>query len=765
MTAPVIGRGVPRREDERLLTGRGRFTDDIAIDGEAHAAFVRAPYAHAAVERIDTAAARAMPGIIGVFAAADLEADGVRPIPTLIRERGGDFRNGDGTPMADPPFYPLARDRVRHAGEAVAVVVADTAAAAQDAAEAVSVAYDPLPAVTATADAGHATAPQLWPDAPRNRCFDWQAGDRAATDAAFDRAAHVISLTVANNRLVTSFLEPRAVVAAVDPVDGRLVLRAGTQSVHQQAALIAATLGLPEDRVRAITEDVGGGFGSRLFAYPEHAVVAWAARRLGRAVRWCASRSEAFLCDLQARDHVTEGSLALDADGRFAGLRVRTTWNIGAYVSTGAPFSAYQNMTRMVASVYATPAIHFAMTAVFTNTTPVNVYRGVGRAEAIYIMERLIDRAAAATGIDRAALRRRNLVPASAMPYTTPTGAVYDCGDFARNQDRAVALADVAGFAARRAAAGKCGRLRGLGIVHAFEGAGGVPPEYAKVSVDPAGIVELATGSQSSGQAHETTFAQVVADALELPMDAVRVVAGDTDRVASGIGTFASRSMIKGGSAAWKAGGMVIEAGRQAAAQALEAAAADVVYAAGRFTVAGTDRGIGLFELANRQPLAAATMHEIPEFTFPNGCHVCEVEVDPETGAVAIDRYTMVDDVGRIVNPPVVHGQAVGSVVQGLGQALLERVVHDGDGQPLTGSYMDYALPRADDLPSFVAEHTVTLTKTNPLGVKGAGEGGTVGAPPALVNAVLDALAPLGVTHIDMPATPETVWRAIRAAR
>ncbi|MBM3485454.1 MAG: xanthine dehydrogenase family protein molybdopterin-binding subunit [Alphaproteobacteria bacterium] len=774
MSGPRIGRSLPRREDFRLLTGQGRFADDRDAPGQARLAFVRSPHAHAAILAIDTASARRMPGVAAVFTAGDLAQDGVRPIPTLIRERGAGFRNRDGSAMADPPYFPLARDVVRHVGDPVAVVIAETEAGALDAAEAIVVDYRPRDALIGTARAGDAASPRVWDIAPGNRCFDWRAGDAAATAAAFATADHVVRLVVVNNRIVTSFMEPRAVLAAPDPATGGVVVHNGNQGVHAQAAVLAAALDLPVAAVRVVSEDVGGGFGSRIFAYPEYVVAAWAARRLGRPVKWCASRSEAFLTDLQGRDHVTAGALALDRDGRIRALAVRSVCNFGAYVSTGAPFSAYQNLTRMISAAYAIPAIDLELTGVFSHTTPVNVYRGVGRAEAIYIVERLIDRAAHALRIDRARLRHINLVRASAMPYRTPTGAVYDTGDYAANQESALRLADWDGFAARRAEAERRGLLRGIAVVHALEGTGGVPTEFAEARVEPDGRVVVAVGSQSHGQGHETTFAQVVADVLGIDVEAVAIVSSDTARVAAGVGTFASRSMIKGGSAAWQAGERVIEKGRRLAAELLEADHGDIIYRDGAFTVSGTDRSIGLFALARaleagaiagETALAASHVYDNADYAFAAGCHVCEVEVDPETGGIAIAGYAMVDDVGRMVNPMIVAGQAHGAVAQGLGQALLEHAHYDAaSGQPLSGSFMDYALPRADDIPSFRAGHRESPTPTNPLGVKGAGEGGTVGAPPALVNAVLDALAPLGVSHLDMPLTPETVWRAICAA-
>ena len=547
------------------------------------------------------------------------------------------------------------------------------------------------------------------------------------------------------------------------------------QSAHQLAANLARILGVARDRVRCITGDVGGGFGSKIQPYPEYVALAWTARRLGRPVKWASSRSEGFVTDAQSRDHRLTGELALDEDGRITGLRVHSIQNLGAYVATGMPMSIILNMERMVSGVYAIPVIHLRLEGAFTNTVPINVYRGVGRLECVYTVERLIERAARETGCDPAAFRRANMV--RAFPYRTATGAVYDSGDYVARLDEAIEHADAEGFAARCAESAKRGKLRGLGLGPYVEGTGGVPQEFAEVRVLPTGVVEVPMGSQSQGQGHETVFAQVVAERLGVPFETVSIVQGDTDRVARGVGTFASRSMVRGGSAAVEASDAVVATGKPMAAHLLEAATADIEYRDGAFRVVGTDRSIGLFEVARAATggklpaalgttLGAATWHENPAFAFANGCEVCELEVDPETGAVTIVAWTMVDDSGRSVNPMIVHGQQHGSVAQGIGQALIERCVYDSTtGQLLSGSLLDYAIPRADDLPSITVVSRDVPSPTNPLGVKGAGEGGTVGAPGAVINAILDALAPLGVTHIDMPATPERVWRAIQDAR
>jgi len=775
MTTFGIGASVKRREDQRLLTGEGRFADDFNGLGQAHAAFVRSPHAHADVLAIDAAPAKAVAGVLAVFTGHDLAADGVGGIPTLIAERGGNIRSRDGSPFAEPTWLALATDRVRHVGEPVAMVVATTPAQARDGAEAVVVRYAARPAVVDAVAALGDAAPQLHAVATHNRVYDWECGDAAATDRAFASAAHVTRLTLVDNRLITCFMEPRAALAAWDAATGRYTIHASLQSVHQLAANLARILGVARDRVRCITGDVGGGFGSKIQPYPEYVALAWAARRLGRPVKWASSRSEGFVTDAQSRDHRLTGELALDEDGRITGLRVHSIQNLGAYVATGMPMSIILNMERMVSGVYAIPAIHLRLEGAVTNTVPINVYRGVGRLECVYTVERLIERAARETGRDPAAFRRANMV--RAFPYRTATGAVYDSGDYVARLDEAIEQADAEGFAARRAESAKRGKLRGLGLGPYVEGTGGVPQEFAEVRVLPTGVVEVPMGSQSQGQGHETVFAQVVAERLGVPFETVSIVQGDTDRVARGVGTFASRSMVRGGSAAVEASDAVVATGKPMAAHLLEAATADIEYRDGAFRVVGTDRSIGLFEVARAATggqlpaalgttLGAATWHENPAFAFANGCEVCELEVDPETGAVTIVAWTMVDDSGRSVNPMIVHGQQHGAVVQGIGQALTERCVYDSTtGQLLSGSLLDYAIPRADDLPSITVVSRDVPSPTNPLGVKGAGEGGTVGAPGAVINAILDALAPLGVTHIDMPATPERVWRAIQDAR
>jgi carbon-monoxide dehydrogenase large subunit len=728
--------------------------------------FVRSPHPHADVVAIDAAPALKVAGVLGVFTGRDLVADGVGAIPTLIAERGGGIRSRDGSPFAEPPWYPLATARVRHVGEPVAIVIATTPWAGQDGADAVAVDYAARPFVVDAVAALAEGAPDLHAGVIRNRGYDWECGDAAATARAIEAAAHVTRLTLLDNRLVTCFLEPRAALAEWDAAAERYTLHASLQSVHALALNLARILRVPTERVRCVTADVGGGFGSKIQPYPEYAALAWAARRLRRPVKWVSSRTEGFLTDAQSRDHVLTGELALDDTGTITALRVHSTQNLGAYIATGMPISIILNMERMVSGLYAIPAIHLRLAGAFTNTVPINVYRGVGRLECVYTVERLIERAARETGRDGVALRRLNMV--RAFPYRTATGAVYDSGDYLARLDEALERADVVRFPERRAEAARRGTLRGIGIGPYLEGTGGVPREYAEVRVLPTGVVEVPIGSVSNGQGHETVFAQVVAERLGVPFETVRIVQGDTDRVADGVGTFASRSMVRGGSAAVEASDLLIAAGKRMAAELLEAAAADVEYREGAFTVVGTDRSIGIFDVARARatPLTAATMHENRAFAFANGCEVCELEVDPETGAVAVVAWTVVDDSGRSVNPMIVHGQMHGAAAQGIGQALTEQCVYDpASGQLLSGSFLDYAIPRADDLPAISVTSRDVPSPTNPLGVKGAGEGATVGAPAAVIHAILDALAPLGVTHVDMPATPVRVWQAIQSAR
>ena len=754
-----IGDSIPRVEDQRLLTGRGCYTDDAGPSGCLHAAYVRSPHAHARIRKIDPTTALALAGV-SVMTGADLEAAGVKPVLNPPESLGAGFPSFIGD-LVIPPWRALAVGKVRHVGEAVALVIAPTESGARDAAEAVQVDYEPLTSVIEIEDAEKPGAPLVWDEIHGNQLFAIEAGDRTATEAAFAHAAAVVEIEAINNRVIINFMEPRSCIAAYDPETARLSVQIGSQGVHQQAMRIAHAL----DRVRVTTGDVGGGFGARSTTYPEYIACAYAAYKLGRAIRWCASRSECFISDTQARDHATKAAMAFDRDGKILALRVHGRCNMGAHVVPRQPNSTVGNIIRMLVGAYAVPEAYLDFKGYVTNTIPINVYRGVGRFEDIYVVERLMDSAALRFGLDRAEIRRRNLVKPSAMPFTTPTGGICDCGDFPRLMESALRYAGWAGFPARKAEAAKRGRLRGIGVVYTIEGAGGIAQEYAIAEAKPDGTIVVGIGSQSQGQGHETTFAQLVSETLDVPFDNVRIIAGDTDRIAHGVGTFASRSMVRAGSAAFEAMQLLIAEGRSRASAHLEAAVEDIVYSAGRFVVAGTDRSVGLEELAGVQPLSAEKLHRNEQVTWPNGCHVCEVEIDPETGQSVLLRYVAVDDVGRAVNPMIVHGQTMGAVAQGLGQALFEHCIYERDsGQLLSGSLMDYSLPRAEDLPDIETWLDDTPTRTNALGVKGAGEAGTVAAPCAAISAVLDALAPLGVTHLDMPATPARVWQAIQDA-
>lgn len=788
-TATGIGASVRRREDQRFLTGRGTYTDDISRPNQTHAVMLRSPHAHARIRGIDTAEALKAPGVVAVLTGADMAADNVNGLPC-----GWLIHNKDGSPMKEPPHWPLARDRVRYVGDQVAVVIAETREQAKDAAELVQVDYEELPAVASLRAALAEGAPAVHDDVPGNLCFDWHLGDRAAVDAAFAQAAHVTTIDLVNQRLVPNAMEPRAAVGEYDAATGDYTLTTTSQNPHVIRLLMGAfVLGIPEHKLRVVAPDVGGGFGSKIFHYAEEAIVTWAARKIGRPVKWTAERAESFLTDAHGRDHLTHAELALDKDGHFLALRVATQANMGAYLSTFATSIPTYLYATLLAGQYKTPAIYAEVKAVFTTTAPVDAYRGAGRPEACYLIERLVEKAAAEMGIDKTEIRRRNFVPAESMPYQTPVALQYDTGDFAKNLDLALPAADYAGFAARKADSAKRGKLRGIGFANYIEACGIAPSnvagalgaraglyESAEVRFHPTGSVTVFTGSHSHGQGHETTFAQIVAERFGIPIENVEIVHGDTAKVPFGMGTYGSRSLAVGGSAIVKAMDKVERKARKIAAHLMEAAETDIEVKDGRFTVAGTDKSVGIGDIA----LSAYVPHNFPldelepgldeqafydpkNFTYPNGCHVCEVEIDPDTGVVKVDRFLAVDDFGRVINPLIVEGQVHGGLVQGIGQALFEHCVYDEDsGQLLTGSYMDYCMPRADDVPSFqVSWHEDQPCTHNPLGVKGCGEAGTIGAAAAVMNAVVDALSEHGITHLDMPATPERVWRAIRSNR
>jgi carbon-monoxide dehydrogenase large subunit len=765
-----IGKPVCRREDAALLRGEGAFTDDIRGPGEARAAFARSPHAHARIHRVDTTAAKAMPGVLAIYTQADLAADGVKPLPSYTRDPRYAYPNRDGSPMAEPPLWPLARGKVRHIGEAVAIVLAESPEAARDAAEAVEVEWELLPAVIDAREAATQGNAQVWDDAPGNLAFDYESGDAEATERAFAEAAQVTELDLLNNRVIVAFMEPRSAVAHwADGPEGRCHLRVPCQSTHRFRDTLSECLGIEKTRFHVVVGDVGGGFGPRGFLYPEILATVWAARRLGCPLRWLGERSEGFLTDMQARDQRMRCALALDGEGRITGLRVESDFNIGAYIPARSIYALLAHMPPIITGAYAIPAAHVRIKGIFTNTVPVYALRGIGRAEVTHIVERLIEEAARAGGHDRLALRRSNLVTEAAMPYASAGGAVYDSGDFPSNMAAALALADWDGFAVRCAESESRGLLRGIGLANYLENAGGAPSEFAEIRVEPEGMLHSFVGTQSTGQGHQTAFAQVVAEAFGLPMESVDVIYGDSDLVRTGYGSSASRSMFKCGTALHVTALEVIEKGKALAGDLLEATVADIEYGEGQYRVSGTDRTVDLFAVAqaavDRGEDLAAHNDVKTEQTYPNGAQVAEVKIDPQTGAVRLVRHAMVKDVGRAVNPMILDGQLHGGIAQGIGQALTERTVYEPEtGQLLSASFMDYAIPRADDLPEFATRILEVPSTANPLGIKGAGEGGATGAPPAVINAVLDALAPFGVTDIDMPITSEKVWRAITAA-
>lgn len=765
-----IGQPLTRREDPRFLTGAGCFSDDIALPGQAYGLVLRSPHPHARIKAIDIDAARSAAGVLAVWTAADIADAITGPLPSHSQTPPFDVGRRNGGPAADAPQYPLAVDRVRYLGEPVAFVVAETPAQARDAAELIAVDYDLLPAVTEIDAAMDAAAPAIWENLDSNLSFTWEGGDAAATAKAFEEAAHVTRLRLENNRVVIAFMEPRSAVAEVEEDTGYLTLHVGCQGAHGIQAGLCGILGLRTEELRVRVPDTGGGFGARGGLYPEFVLVTLAAQRLNRPVKWTAERSESFLSDTQSRDHVFEAELALDAEGRFTGLRTAIDWRHGAYLVARSIWVMVAYLPPTMGGVYRIPTAHTTMRGIFTNTAPMAALRGIGRVEANYIVESLIDAAARETGIDRVDLRRRNLVGADDMPWRAAGGNLITSGDFAHNMDRALAMADWAGFDKRRARSEAAGLLRGIGLGLYVENDGGVPNEFAEVVADLDETVTLYVGTQDFGMGHDTMYAQVAADTLGLPIDSIRVVFGDTDRVRRGAGAHGSRSARIGGGAAVLGAQAMIEHGRTLAADLLEAAESDIEYARGNFTVAGTDRSVGLFAVARFAEERGDRLAGDADFVtqaeaHSNGAHVCEVTIDPADGRVRIERYSVCADVGRVINPLIANGQVHGGAAQGIGQALLERIVYDADsGQTLSGSFMDYCLPRADDLPFLSVEFNEVIEADNPLGVKGAGESATTGAPAAVMNAVRDALARAGVRHLDMPATPERVWRALRQA-
>jgi aerobic carbon-monoxide dehydrogenase large subunit len=763
-----IGQPVPRQEDPTLLCGQGRYTDDVNLPDQVHAAMVRSQVAHGVLRGIDTADARKMPGVLGVWTGADLEAAGFGLLKCIIP-----FPNRDGSPMKKPDRPSLAIDKVRFVGDPVAFVVAETAAQARDAAEAVMVDIESLPAVTDAKEAATAGAPLLYDDAPNNVCLDYHFGDAAKVADAFAKAAHVTKLHLVNNRVVVAAMEPRSAIAEYDPRQDRYTLHSCSQGVFGLKQQLANdVLKVPPAKVRVLTGNVGGSFGMKAFVYPEHAPLFHAAKQLGRPVKWTDDRSGSFLTDTHGRDHEFDAELALDKEGRFLAVRFTGFGNMGGFLAAVAPLMPTLNVVKNAVGMYATPAIEVSVKCVFTNTTPVSAYRGAGRPEGNYFMERLVDQAAREMKIDPIELRKKNHIKPESLPHKTPADTTYDSGDFTILLDEALKAADVAGFAGRKAESGARGRLRGLGIANYLEVTAPPTKEMGGLRFEKNGDVTIITGTLDYGQGHWSPFAQVLTDKLGIPFHRIKLIQGDSDLLIAGGGTGGSKSIMASGAAIVEASEKVIEKGKQIAGVALEASAADIEFKAGRFSIVGTDRGIGLLELAAKlrggmklpesvpNTLDVSHVHEAAPSAYPNGAHVAEVEIDPDTGVVEVVKYTMVNDFGTVINPLLVAGQSHGGVVQGIGQALMERTVYSEDGQLITGSFTDYALPRATDAPAFeVGFHSIPA-KTNVLGAKGCGEAGCAGSLPSVMNAIVDAL---GGKHIDMPATPERVWQALHS--
>lgn len=781
---PHIGESVLRKEDYRFLTGAGQYTDDITLTRMTHAVFVRSPHAHALIKSINTTAAKAAPGVIGVLDGKDVANDKLNGLPC-----GWLITSTDGQPMKEPPHPVLALDKVLYVGDHVVMVVAETLEQAKNAAELVEVDYETLPAVVDVRDAKKGTA--LHDAAPDNQCYHWALGEKALVDEAFTKAAHITKLDLINNRLVPNAMEPRVAIGSYSRANDDYTLYVSNQNPHVERLLMTAfVMGLPEHKVRVIAPDVGGGFGSKIYLYAEDVCLTWASKKLNRNIKWVCERGEAFLSDAHGRDHSSHAELALDKDGKFLALRVHTDANLGAYLSTFSTCVPTILYATLLAGQYTTPLVYVEVDAWFTNTAPVDAYRGAGRPEATYLLERIVSRAAFELGLSQDEIRRRNFI--TEFPYQTPVALQYDTGDFVACMDASQKLADVAGFKARQEASKASGKLRGIGYSSYIEACGLAPSNIAgalgaraglfecgEVRVHPTGSVTVFTGSHSHGQGHETTFAQVVASRLGISVDAVDIVHGDTGRVPFGMGTYGSRSISVGGAAIMKALDKIEAKAKKIAAHLMEAADTDIDFANGEFTVRGTDKKIPFgtvaltayvphnYPLETLEPgLNETAFYDPTNFTFPSGTYIAEVEVDPETGVVRLDRFTAVDDFGTIINPMIVEGQVHGGLVQGIGQAMTENCVYDREtGQLLTGSFMDYAMPRADEFPQFNIGHICTPCTHNPLGTKGCGEAGAIGSPPSIINAVLDALAPLGVKDLDMPATPHRVWEAIQSAK
>jgi carbon-monoxide dehydrogenase large subunit len=781
MSATGIGASVKRKEDIRFITGKGHYLDDINRPGQAYAYFLRSPHAHATIDKIDVSEAMKSPGVVAVFTGDDIAADKVGGLPC-----GWMIHSKDGSPMKAGAHPALAQGRVRYVGDHVAVVIADTYVQARDAAEKIEVNYGELPAMIDPAKAASPGQPQLHDAAPNNTIYNWHLGDKAATDAAFASAAHVTKLDLVNNRVIPNAMEPRAAFGDYDSGTDVITLYTTSQNPHVARLVLSAFVGLhPEHKLRVIAPDVGGGFGSKIFIYPEETVCAWAARKIDRPVKWTAERTESFLGDAHGRDHVTHAELALDAQGKIKGLRAHTIANLGAYMSTFSSSIPTYLYGTLLSGQYGIPAIYCEVDAVYTNTAPVDAYRGAGRPEATFVVERLVEIAARETGRDPAEFRRMNFV--KSFPHQTPVILTYDAGDYSKTLDKALELADYKGVSQRKAASAAKGKLRGIGFSAYIEACGLAPSaaagslgagvglwESAEVRVNPIGTVEVLTGCHSHGQGHETTYAQLVSARLGIPIENVSIVHGDTDKVQFGMGTYGSRSGSVGMSAINKALDKIEAKAKKVAGHVLEASDQDIEFKDGKFTVKGTDKSIDFGSVAlqayiahkfNGQELEPGLKEgafwDPINFTFPAGVHICELEIDPETGVVTIDRWTAVDDFGKLINPMIVEGQVHGGIAQGVGQALLEGARYNEDGQLVTASYMDYCMPRADDLPSFKIETTETPCPSNPLGLKGCGEAGAIAAPPAVINAITDAL---GHENVAMPATPQVVWRAAQKA-
>jgi len=767
----AVGQPVSRKEDPVLLRGQGRYTDDLNLPCQLYGVMLRSRIAHGTLRGLDTDIARTMPGVHLVITAADLDEAGIRNMAAAAG------KNFDGTPTPRPPQRPLATGRVRYVGEPIAMVVADTPKLAKDAAESIFADIDPLPAVTTASAAAAPDAPRLHEEAPGNVCMDFHYGDTEKVAAAFARAAHVTRLPLRNNRIVVCPMEPRSAIGEYDSDADRLILRLGCQGVFGQRNLLSSILGVPVEKIRVLTGNVGGSFGMKASAYPEYICLLHAARALRRPVKWTDERSESFLSDSHGRDHEMTAELALDAEGKFLALRVTGYGNLGAWLSNATTIPPTVNTVKNIIGVYATPLIEVSSKCMFTNTTPVGAYRGAGRPEGNYYMERLVETAAREMGIDRVELRRRNHIAPEQMPYRAPSGMLYDSGEFPSVMEKALRAADWDGYAARQAEAQARGKVRGRGIGHYLEVTADAGSEMGGIRFEPDGTVTIITGTLDYGQGHASPFAQVLSNRLGVPFEKIRLLQGDSDELVAGGGTGGSRSMMQSGGAIVEAGEIVIRQGKLVAAHFLEVAVEDIEFFRGRFSIAGTDRGIHIMDLAAELRTAASLPDDVPRTldvrhvfkgvpsAFPNGCHIAEVEVDPDTGMVEIVRYTTVNDFGVLVNPMLVEGQVHGGIAQGVGQALLESVVYDEDGQMLTGSYMDYGLPRASDLPGLGFQSHPVPARTNPLGAKGCGEAGCAGSMPAVMNALVDALSEFGITHIDMPATPHRIWQAIQPGR